>query len=303
MSVKKYNLKTQGEERISTNFKVKEFKSYSNTYNKLFSNDVLISTELVQKLEMLRSKLNCKITIINGYRCKEHNTKVGGSKNSTHLLGYAADVSCSNTSGKIVCCVAQDLGFKGIGYMSNNHVHLDMSPTRTWYGDETKKENGTYYSLTKHGVDFYKYFNVSKSDINKINTVKKDEPASWAVNWNKSVSLGLIDGSNPSSYITREQAITIVLRKKLNKNITVQNACSYAYEQGYTDGSNLKLFATREQCCTLIYRILSGNNKATMDISVNYCISKGILKGDGTNYKLKENCQRQAFVEMLFRYI
>ena len=301
--VKKYNLIKQGEEKVSKHFKVKEFRSYSNTYNKLFSNEVLISEELVKKLEELRDALGCKIEIINGYRCKEHNAKVGGAKNSTHLLGYAADICCTVSNGiipaKKVCCIAQDLGFKGIGYMRNNHVHLDMSPTRTWYGDETKKENGTYYSLTKHKIDFYKYFGFEKKKPKN----EKDKPALWAVNsWNKAISLGITDGSNPTAYITREQAITILLRKRMNKKITIQNACSYAYEQGYTDGTNLKKYATREHCCTFIYRILSGNNRATLNESIKYCIDKNILRGDGKGYRLKDNCQRQEFIEMLFRY-
>ncbi len=305
MSVKKYDLKTQSELKVSTHFKVKEFRSFSNTYNKLFSNEVLISTELISKLEMLRDKLGCSIIIINGYRCKEHNTKVGGATNSTHLTGYAADICCTTIngiiSGKKVCCVAQDLGFKGIGYMKNNHVHLDMSPTRVWYGDETKKEYGSYYSLTRHGIDFYKYFGFEKQEVQEAKI--KDEPASWAVNsWNKAISLGITDGTNPSAYITREQAITIVLRKKMNKNITIQNACSYAYEQKYADGTNLKNYATRGHCCTFIYRILSGNNKASIDDSVKYCIDKGIIKGDGNNYRLNDSCQRQEFITMLFRF-
>ena len=68
--VKRYNLIKQGEEKVSEHFKVKEFRSYSNTYNKLFSNEVLISEELIKKLEELRTVLGCKIEIINGYRCK-----------------------------------------------------------------------------------------------------------------------------------------------------------------------------------------------------------------------------------------
>ena len=174
----KYDLTTQGDNKLSEHFKVSEFKSYSSSKQKLFSNEVLVYSGLVDALEKLIDYLNADAcTIINGYRCKEHNKAIGGASNSTHLYGYAADVCVYKKSrsllipidGKVVCCAAETLGFAGIGYMANNHVHLDVSPLRRWYGDETKKENKTYYSLSKHGKSFYDYFNIARPTDDEVN--------------------------------------------------------------------------------------------------------------------------------------
>lgn len=161
-----YDLQRHGEVQLTKHLKVKEFRSYSSGKKKLYSNEVIIHLGLPEALEKLMAYLGAnKITIVNGYRCPEHNDAVGGSKRSTHLFGLAADVKLFKDSkaisGKDICLVAEKLGFAGIGYMRGNSVHLDVSPSRIWRGDETKKENGAYYSLTKHKLTFEKYFKAS----------------------------------------------------------------------------------------------------------------------------------------------
>lgn len=49
-------------------------------------------------LQPLRTAYGKPLTITSGYRCEQLNTKVGGSKTSSHLLGYAADVQASEQS-------------------------------------------------------------------------------------------------------------------------------------------------------------------------------------------------------------
>ena len=46
----------------------------------------------VHVLQPLRDKLGKPITINSGYRCKELNTAIGGSRNSQHMEGKAADI-------------------------------------------------------------------------------------------------------------------------------------------------------------------------------------------------------------------
>jgi len=48
--------------------------------------------ELITKLQRLRDFINLPIYIESGYRCKKHNSNVGGVVNSQHLLGKAADI-------------------------------------------------------------------------------------------------------------------------------------------------------------------------------------------------------------------
>ena len=47
-------------------------------------------------LDPVREKLGMPIVVNSGYRCEKHNKAVGGVKNSQHLVGQAADVTCSN---------------------------------------------------------------------------------------------------------------------------------------------------------------------------------------------------------------
>ena len=47
-------------------------------------------------LDPAREKLGQPITVNSGYRCKEHNVKVGGVVGSQHLRGEAADITCAD---------------------------------------------------------------------------------------------------------------------------------------------------------------------------------------------------------------
>ncbi len=46
-----------------------------------------VGPTLVNALEQLRLRLGRPILINSGYRCRNHNEKVGGGHNSQHLLG------------------------------------------------------------------------------------------------------------------------------------------------------------------------------------------------------------------------
>lgn len=51
-----------------------------------------IDYELVNVLETVREHFNKPVIINSGYRCPAHNAAVGGSENSQHLYGRAADI-------------------------------------------------------------------------------------------------------------------------------------------------------------------------------------------------------------------
>lgn len=166
MAVKKYSLKADGEKYCSAHTQVKEMASKSGS--KIYADTVLIDTELMEMIEKLFAKLNCKKYIISsGYRSVAHDKAVGGSGNGQHTKGRAVDACFYDKDGKIisakiVCCVAQDLGFKGIANISSKYqyVHLDTRTSGTYKGDETKSNN----TVT---TDFYKYFNISKEEVAK----------------------------------------------------------------------------------------------------------------------------------------
>lgn len=54
-----------------------------------------VSMELMELLDMVRERFG-SVIVNSGFRCVRHNTAVGGSANSMHLRGKAADIWCQN---------------------------------------------------------------------------------------------------------------------------------------------------------------------------------------------------------------
>lgn len=88
--------------KISKNFKLEEFTKsptadrykIDNTPSEEIKNRII---ELVEKvMQPIRTKWGKAIIINSGYRCKELNEKVGGSKTSQHMTGYACDFETTN---------------------------------------------------------------------------------------------------------------------------------------------------------------------------------------------------------------
>ncbi|MDD6573009.1 MAG: D-Ala-D-Ala carboxypeptidase family metallohydrolase, partial [Thermoflexaceae bacterium] len=95
MAVHEYNLTNQGNKFLSPHFQVKEFRSYNDSSSILYSYEVKIEEELIQKLEVLFERLHCSsIRINSGYRTLEHEKALGGSGNGQHVKGKAADIVC-----------------------------------------------------------------------------------------------------------------------------------------------------------------------------------------------------------------
>ena len=96
-------------------------------------NSQMIEQELADKIQGIRDKLGKKIRITSGYRCVSHNAskKVGGSKQSRHLYGIAADWRTEDRSVNPVCLgiLAQKAGFGGIGIYWHSREH-SYTPTR-----------------------------------------------------------------------------------------------------------------------------------------------------------------------------
>lgn len=164
-----------GQKVLSAHFKVYEFASVSpSPYNisRVYSDEVKICTELVDKLEQLMNRLQAKTACISsGYRTKEHDKAVGGNGYGQHVLGRAVDVLFRDKNNKIidnriVSCVAQDLGFKGIARIDTyGYIHLDMRTSGTYYGDETKGTN----TVTS---DFRKYYKITNEQITAVTGIR-----------------------------------------------------------------------------------------------------------------------------------
>ena len=162
MAVKTYSLKKDGNKYCSKHTQVYEMKSKDG------ADKILIDEKLMEMIEKLFDAMKCqKYIITSGYRTPAHDKAVGGNGSGQHTKGTAVDCYFYGADGKIisskeVCCVAQDLGFKGIANITKKYqeVHLDMRTSGKYYGDETKGTN----NVTS---DFYAYYGIDKSTLYK----------------------------------------------------------------------------------------------------------------------------------------
>lgn len=92
--LKCYIMDTDGNVKLSKNFKVKEFACRSG------SQVVFIDDYLYSILDILRNKLGKPVVITSGYRTPEWNAKCNGAKYSYHMRGMAADIRVDGVSPK-----------------------------------------------------------------------------------------------------------------------------------------------------------------------------------------------------------
>ncbi|WP_238442393.1 D-Ala-D-Ala carboxypeptidase family metallohydrolase [Desulfofalx alkaliphila] len=115
--------------RLTANFKEGEFACPC-------CGRLKINIRLVHLLERLRSGLgNYPVVITSGYRCPQHNRRVGGATGSEHVLGNAADIRVQGTAPEKVASAAEGLGFPGVGrYSSFTHVDVRLGHLARWRG-------------------------------------------------------------------------------------------------------------------------------------------------------------------------
>lgn len=133
MSVKTYSLSKNGEESISANFKVKEFRCKDG------SDAILIDSDFVKNyLQKIRDHFNVAVTVNSGYRTPAYNKKVGGATNSYHVKGQAFDIVVKGRTPQEVAQFAQQLGIMGI-IQYNGFVHVDSRAGKYWARDDNGK--------------------------------------------------------------------------------------------------------------------------------------------------------------------
>lgn len=86
VEINAYSLKKDGSKSLTNHFKVKEFACQDG------SDTIFIARELPIVCEYIRMRCGKSITINSAYRTTTHNKKVGGTTNSQHLYGTAADL-------------------------------------------------------------------------------------------------------------------------------------------------------------------------------------------------------------------
>lgn len=130
INVKVYSKAKNGSQKLSTNFKVKEFACKDG------SDPIFISAELVEILQAIRTHFGKAVNITSAYRTAAHNKSVGGAAYSQHLYGTAADIKVTGVKPKVVAAYAETLlqGRGGIGIYAS-FVHVDVRETKSrWNG-------------------------------------------------------------------------------------------------------------------------------------------------------------------------
>lgn len=96
-----------------------------------------VSSELVERLQVIRDAVDAPIIVTSGYRCKEYQEllrKRGyetATGTSTHELGQAADIVIAGTKSRFVWYA--EMLFKAIGDGGNwMHVDLRRDKVRRW---------------------------------------------------------------------------------------------------------------------------------------------------------------------------
>lgn len=113
----------EGSFQIRPHFKMYEFACHDE------SEFVKVSSEMLDKLQLLREILGIPLTINSAYRSLTFNRKIGSKDTSQHREGTAIDIRKSaklkrKYSDEDIIRIATAIGFRGIG-VYNTFIHLD----------------------------------------------------------------------------------------------------------------------------------------------------------------------------------
>ena len=101
-------------------FKISEFDSPD-----VKGSGINMDQDFLELLDCARSYAGIPFKINSGYRTKEHNKKVGGVKDSSHLIGRAADISCKDSKSRaLIIGSLLEAGFMRVG-VHKSFIHVD----------------------------------------------------------------------------------------------------------------------------------------------------------------------------------
>ena len=128
--IKAYSKAKDGNKKLSTNFRVREFACSDGT------DPIFIDSDLVAILQKIRTHFGKSVTITSAYRTPPKNKAVGGKTYSQHLYGKAADIKVSGVTPKKVAAYAETIlkNKGGIGIYPT-FCHIDTRSTKArWNG-------------------------------------------------------------------------------------------------------------------------------------------------------------------------
>ena len=130
MDVKVYSKTQNGAQKLSGNFRVREFACSDGT------DPIFIAPALVNVLQALRDEFGAPVTVLSGYRTVVKNKAVGGAVYSQHLYGAAADITVKGVApAKVAQAARARLGNTGGVGRYKTFTHVDVRATRAdWVG-------------------------------------------------------------------------------------------------------------------------------------------------------------------------
>lgn len=92
---------------------------------------VNMDNDFIKMLNVARKNAGIPFKITSGYRTADHNKKVGGVSNSSHLNGLAADIAVGSGNQRYIIVNALiKAGFKRLG-IAKTFIHCDTDTTKT----------------------------------------------------------------------------------------------------------------------------------------------------------------------------
>lgn len=96
-----------------------------------------MDSKLMSLLDDMREKIGGPLILNCAYRCPAHNAdpSVGGTPNSQHVMGTAADIDASDYDVETIASIAESLGADGVGRYpgsAGNFVHVDVRSGRNF---------------------------------------------------------------------------------------------------------------------------------------------------------------------------
>lgn len=127
--------------KLTKNFSKKEFDSKDGSK---MPDSVLVNVVRVAcNLQRLRDKIGKAVVVNSGYRSESHNRNVGGSPNSQHLLGKAADIRVNGLTpmqiaNEIEKLILQGEMLQGGLGIYDTFVHYDIRGKKARWDFRTK---------------------------------------------------------------------------------------------------------------------------------------------------------------------
>lgn len=180
MAVKKYAYSDAIQ--LTPHFNSSEFRCKDDSKHDYFIDDTLVNglEAFFTKIPELFGIKVSKICLTSGYRCRTHDIEVGGSGSGPHVDGYAADFivyddASKPVSSKMVCCAAQEIGFRGIANITSAYIytHCDMKDRKNGAGVSYKWFGNEVYGTGTVTNDFWAYYGLKpKTDSEDAEVVK-----------------------------------------------------------------------------------------------------------------------------------